>query len=343
MNTMLVKLLAGTVVLPALSTDLVWGVACLLRKDRSCPWSNSTGIGVTYMVLLLPWFVKFVDIVVPGAMDYMAPDGTKPYIASHIAAGHSIFNIFNTIFLLPFSMILVRIAQWMVPEQRGGIKKHLHFIDYGFISVPTIAAGQAKQEIIRMANIVLEMFSALDKLLFQPALDRKLCDKIFTEENTVDNVHTEISRFLAYLLQNSSSREVTETVRRYIHVADEYESIADYCEMTAKYTLRKEVERIEFSEKAMEGLMDAHRSIHEYLEHCTKCFTLENEDLLIEAVTKSKSLQKLLKNLRREHIDRLNRKECGVMAGLLYTDILAAFNNIRTHAFDIVEATAGLK
>ena len=35
-------------------------------------------------------------------------------------------------------------------------------------------------------------------------------------------------------------------------------------------------------------------------------------------------------------------KECEVMAGLHYTDILTVFNSIRTHALNIVEATAGL-
>jgi phosphate:Na+ symporter len=194
-----------------------------------------------------------------------------------------------------------------------------------------------------MANIITDMFNLLKKLLFQPTIDHKLCDRIFTNENTIDKVHADISRFLALLLQNSSSREVTETTRRYIHVANEYESIADYCEMTAKYALRKEKEGTNFSEKAAQGLADAHQSLHEYLVHCTRCFVEENEDLLIEAVTKSKSIQKLLKNLRKDHLDRLNRKECEVMAGLLYTDILSAFNNIRTHAFGIVEATAGLR
>ena len=300
-------------------------------------------IGVTYMVLLLPWFIQLVDMVVPGPMDFIASDGTKPYIASHIAAGHSIFNIMNTLLLLPFSSVLVRLAVWMVPGQKDGLKKHLHFIDYGFISVPAIAASQAKKEIVRIAHMVLDMFRVQEKLLFQSSLDRKLCDKIFTDENIIDNVHTEISRFLASLLQNSSSREVTETTRRYIHIVDEYESIGDYCEMITKYAIRKENEGINFSDKATERLQEAHKDLLEYLEHCTRCFEEENEDLLIEAVTKSKSLQKLLKNLRKEHIDRLNRKECEVMAGLLYTDILAAFNNIRTHAFDIVEATAGLR
>ncbi|MFC1884137.1 Na/Pi cotransporter family protein [Thermodesulfobacteriota bacterium] len=300
-------------------------------------------IGITYMVILLPWFVKIVDMVVPGAMDFISSDGTKPYIASHIAAGHSIFNITNTILLLPFSGFLVKIASWMVPDHKDGISKHLHFIDYGFISVPAIAEGQAKRELIRLAQLVLGMFKLLEKLLFHPVLDRKLSDKIFTDENMVDKVHAEISRFLASLLQNSPSREVTESARRYIHIVDEYESIADYCEMITKYSIKKENERIKFSDKATERLVDAHLCLLEYLEHCTRCFEEENEDLMIEAVAKNKSIQKLLKNLRKEHIDRLNRNECEVLAGLLYTDILAAFNNIRTRAFDIVEATAGLK
>jgi Na+/phosphate symporter len=75
----------------------------------------------------------------------------------------------------------------------------------------------------------------------------------------------------------------------------------------------------------------------------TTRFSEKNLDMLIEVGSKSKSLQKILKNLRKEPPDRLNKKECDIMAGLLYTDILTALNNIRTDALNIVEATAGLR
>lgn len=300
-------------------------------------------IGVTYMVLLFPWFVKLVDFVVPGGMDFVGPDGTKPYIAAHIAAGHSMFNIFNAALLLPFAGVLIKLVTWMVPADKEGAKKHLQFIDYGFISVPSIAVGQAKKEIMNLSQHVMDMLRSLEKLLFQPILDHDLCDKIFTNENVTDKTRTDISHFLSVLLQNSSSKEVTETTRRYIHVVDEYEAIGDYCELITKYAIRKEKENITFSDVAAERLSYAYHYMLEYVSHCTVSFSEENEDMLIEAASRSKSLQKILKNLRKEHLDRLNKKECEVMAGLLYTDILTAFNNIRTHALNIVEATAGLR
>ena len=300
-------------------------------------------IGVAYVVLLFPWFVKLVDFVVPGGMDFVGPDGTKPYIAAHIAAGHSIFNIFNAALLLPFSGLLIKLVTWMVPAGQDGAKKHLQFIDYGFISVPSIAVGQAKKEIMNLSQHVMDMLKSLEKLLFQPILDHDLCDKVFTSENITDKTRTDISHFLSVLLQNSSSKEVTETTRRYIHVVDEYEAIGDYCELITKYAIRKENENVAFSDIALERLSYAYHYMLEYVSHCTVSFSEENEDMLIEAVSRSKSLQKILKNLRKEHLDRLNKKECEVMAGLLYTDILTAFNNIRTHALNIVEATAGLR
>jgi len=42
-------------------------------------------------------------------------------------------------------------------------------------------------------------------------------------------------------------------------------------------------------------------------------------------------------------VDRLNRNECKVIPGLLYTDILTVLQHIRGHAHNVAEAILGLK
>jgi len=315
----------------------------LMAKRAARAHSLFNLIGVTYMIIAFHWFVQFVDFVVPGGMDLITDDGTKPYIAAHIAAGHSIFNIFNTIILVPFAGVLIRLATWMVPGEKAPIEKHLEFIDYTFISTPPIALGQAKKETIKMSQIVTNMFKWTENLIFEPVSNRELYDRLFKYENITDEIQHEISRFLARLLQSSPGAEVAEGTRRYLRIVDEYESIGDYCERLAKYGIRKEQQMVSFSEEATVGLSNAHHELLKYIELCTLCFIEEKERILTEINSKGKSLQKMMKQLRAAHIDRLNREECNVVAVLLYTDILTAYQNIRSHALNIAEAAVGLK
>ena len=297
-------------------------------------------IGVIYMVAIFTWYIDLIDLVVPGGMDFIAADGTKPYIAAHIAAGHSIFNIFNTLLLLPFAGVLVKIGTWMVPAGKEKPEKHLEFIDYAFIPTPSIALGQARQEIIKMSELVTNMFKWSGELLFLPTLNRELSDRLFKYENITDRIQAEISRFLARLLQSSPGAEVAEDTRRYLRIVDEYESIGDYCEMLAKYAIRKEQQDLNFSDEAREGLMRAHQETLNYIELCTRCFMEEHRQLIHDVEARSKSLKKTIKRERTGHINRLIRNECEVMAGLLYTDILTALQNIRTHALRIPRTIA---
>jgi len=300
-------------------------------------------IGVTYVILLFPWFIRLVDFVVPGPMDVVAADGTKPFIAAHIAAGHSIFNIFNTMLLLPCAGLLVRIASVMVPGDRRQRGQSLEFIDHNLIAVPSLAIELAKKELLKMGRGVKDMFTWSEGLLFDEAFDRDRSDRLIQFEKITDNTQTEISKFLAALLQSRPAPEVAEDARRFLRVADEFESIGDGCERIAKYAIRKEQQHIVFSSEAIQGLRSVYKELHEYMELCTVCFVEHRAPILQEVDAKSFALRERIEHLRDAHVDRLKRDECRVVPGLLYTDILTVLQNVRAHAHNAAEASLGLK
>ncbi len=299
--------------------------------------------GTVVMIAIFPWFVKFVDYIVPGGMDAVGADGTKIYIAAHIAAGHSLFNITNTLLFFFLTGFLVKIAIWMVPDEGDKPDKQLEYIDYSFISTPSIALGQAKKEIIKMSQMDSNMLDWSRTLLLEQPIDEKLKERLFKYEIITDTLQTEISKFCATLLQKKPGPEDAESARRYLRISDEYESIGDMCEQLAKYAIRREEQNLDFSDEALEGLEEAYRSLQEYFQLCTLCFIDEKNRTFHEADAKNNSLQKMIKKLRRGHLERLNNRECDVMTGLLLSDILATFQSIRGHAHNIVETVAGLK
>lgn len=300
-------------------------------------------IGVTYMILLFPWFIKIVEAAVPGGMDFFAADGTKPYIAAHIAAGHSIFNIFNTAVFVPLAFILVRMATWMVPGEKEEAEKRLEFIDYGFISTPSIALGQAKKELIKMSNMVLDMFRWTQDFMSHPSSKGKQVERLFKYENITDEIQKELTQFLAKVLRSSPGALDAEEARRYTRIADEYESIGDYCERLTGCYLRAEEQNLTFSEPALEGLRNVHREVWEYLELTSRCFIDEKPRYIHEADAKNDGVDALVKRQRAEHTERINRGECEVVAGMLFNDLLTAYKGIASHAHNITETVAGKK
>jgi len=83
--------------------------------------------------------------------------------------------------------------------------------------------------------------------------------------------------------------------------------------------------------------------LREYLELCVPKRIEIKTTLLHEVDSKGKSIQKMIKRFRNEHIQRLNNKECDVLTGLLFNDVLTALQSIRSHAHNIAQAAAGMK
>ena len=95
----------------------------------------------------------------------------------------------------------------MVPSRREKEEKHLEYIDYSFITAPSIALGQAKKEIIKMSSLVTDMYRWTEELMFRPSIRREVVDRLFKYENITDALQAEISKFLAELLRSQPGPE----------------------------------------------------------------------------------------------------------------------------------------
>ncbi|UCD72282.1 MAG: Na/Pi cotransporter family protein, partial [Syntrophobacterales bacterium] len=125
-------------------------------------------IGVFYILLLFPYFLKLVDWLAPGNPDLLIKTvaqakgfgmelGDKPYIARHIANAHTLFNVVNTLIFLPLLGVLAKVSSWMIPQRREEEEFHLVYLDTKFLDSPPMAIEQARNETVRMGEMSLTM------------------------------------------------------------------------------------------------------------------------------------------------------------------------------------------
>ena len=107
-------------------------------------------IGVTYIFLLMPYFIKLVNLVTPGdvgfvissakeAAEYNMNVGDVPYAARHIANAHTMFNVVNNLLFLPMINVLVKVSTWMIPGEEEAAEFHLKYLDVNVVSAPSIS------------------------------------------------------------------------------------------------------------------------------------------------------------------------------------------------------------
>jgi phosphate:Na+ symporter len=309
-------------------------------------------IGVCYVLLLFPYFLKIVDWVTPGAPDLLVTTkeqverfgmelGDKPYIARHIAMAHTLFNVINTIIFLPLMGVLARIASWMIPQKAGEEQFHLVYLNTKFVDSPPMAIEQARNETVRMGMISLTMLDEVLEAFFNN--NAKGLEQVHKQEGIVDMLQREIISFLVRTSQGSLSPEDSTEINSIIHMVDNIERIADHAENLCNLVERKSRLKLPFTEIAMNDIREIYTASRDFLELVINGIQKKNRRIKPEADVYEARINQLEDTMREGHIQRLNEGVCEVDSGLVFIDMLTNFEKIGDHTFNIAEAVVGIK
>ncbi len=309
-------------------------------------------IGVAYMLILFPFFLKFISSITPGDADFIiqtqeqaqnfgAAIGDKPFIARHIANTHTLFNIINTLVFLPFIGLLAKLSTLLIRGEEDTESFQVKFIDDRVLNTPPVAIGQARRETRRMAQIVQEMVD--ETTMFLNDGDYKRIRGLQKKEELVDILQKEIMAFLVKLSQKSISTETSETIGSLMNIVNDLERIGDHCENLWELGTRKIEEKINFSHLGETEMAEMAQKAKDFLAFTIEAMDKEDRTIESKAIEYEDAIDELEERLRMNHISRLNTGECAVQPGLVYIDMLHSFEKIGDHTFNVSEAVLGKK
>jgi phosphate:Na+ symporter len=309
-------------------------------------------IGVAYMLILFPVFLKVVTAITPGEPDFViqtqqqaaslaAAIGDKPYIARHIANTHTLFNIINVLIFLPLVGVLAKLTTLLIRGKEEEMEFHLKFIDNRVLNTPPIALGQARAETKRMAQISLEMID--ETVLFLMDADEKRIKPLEKKEEMVDLLQKEITDFLVALSQKSITPETSKDIASMMHMVNDLERVGDHCENLWKLGLRKKDQRVVFSETALVEIKELAEKTREFLAFVISALERRDATIAQKSEYMEEAIDQMEAVLRNNHITRLNTGECAVLPGLIFIDMLHNFEKIGDHTYNVSKAIVGAK
>lgn len=289
-------------------------------------------IGVCYMMILLPFLIHFVDAVTPGSVDFIAADGSKPYIARHIANIHTSFNIINTIVFLPFLPLIAKLCERIIKPEENTLTKMLR-LDANMLKTPSIAVAQAKKEVVNMSKISLDMLH-LAKDSYNNKTS-KLTD-IKPMEIKLDLYETEFNEFLSQLSRQNISASTAKTIEDLTHVIQNLEKLGDNADNIAKFTDRMLRKNMEFSEEADREIKYMFDVVERFavatIAHYGTDDDIKEIDLNDEELVDS-----LRKKFKNNHMHRLNEGKCNINSGLIFVDIINNLEKAADHVYNIAQ------
>ncbi len=264
-------------------------------------------------------------------------------VTSGIALTHTSFNVINVLVFLPFAGLLGKLVTILVPDKKIKEVAHLTYLDVRMLNTPSLSIVQSKEQLHFMAESVEGMMSKLRSCLDMDAPDPDLEREIFRREEILDNVQKEIFLFLSRLTAGQVPQEITLQAHMQMRIADEYESLSDYVANVLK-GLRKLGEMdLRLDAPARDKLVRLHERVATYIAEVDKMVKGTRKEMLPWAAAEGVGITAMMKDFRRQHLERLQNEEVSPFFSLAFTDILNYYRRMKDHALNIAEVVAGEK
>ncbi len=309
--------------------------------------------GTIWFVAMFPIVIKAVSQLIawktggnPLTIDIATMEEEKfgQIITAGIALTHTTFNVANVVAFLPFAGLLGRFVTFLVPDKKTKEISHLTYLDVRMLDTPALSIVQSLQQIGFMGDNVTTMMTHLRRCLESEKIDAKISHKIFHREEILDNVQKEIFVFLSNLVSGQVPHDVTIKSHMQMRIADEYESISDYAANVLKGIIKLEELGLPLDGPAREKLTALHDRVAAYIVKVNHYVQEEEaQDILTEATSEGVAISALMKEFRRQHLERLQKEEVSPFFSLAFTDILNYYRRMKDHALNIAEVIAGEK
>ena len=258
---------------------------------------------------------------------------TASTVPRQVANAHTLFNVIDTLILLPFLPLILKVLMRIIPGKEKVIKKGTIFLEKSLINTPSIALGQVKKELVRMGNIALGMLrSSLTAL--QKNNDRIVQD-IYLKEDILNTIHREITKYLLVVSQKSLSHAQSQSLANLMNISGHIERVGDHIENIADLAENKANEKLIFSQKAEKDLKYIFSKVEKSLQYSLNALKDRNAEIAKVVTKREDEIDRIEESLRNEHIQRLTKQICNPEAGIIYIDVLSNLERIGDHAFNI--------
>lgn len=303
-------------------------------------------LGTTWFVILFPVMTRLVIHLTghdPNAMVLQDGQETYPYIMRAIATVHSGFNIVNSILFLPLAGVLAWIVERIIPDKGQKEIHRLTYLDVRNALSPALGIVQSREQIHVMGEATEKMFGYLDTILNSPDGNVEIEEKLFRREEILDQMQKEVVLFLGRVLNGEVSHDVIDEARGQIRMADEYETLSDYQTSVLKGLIKLRKNQLTISPEGLQDLRQLHTAVTEYVHMINEAVKADNKDIIARARADGDNVTRLMKQIRKRHLQRLSNNQIAPLKSLIYMDILNHYRRMKDHAFNVAEVIADEK
>jgi len=253
---------------------------------------------------------------------------------SGIAVAHTAFNILCTAVLLPASGLLEKLSYKIVPEAKNAEQLEDHIqLDERLMTTPSVALEQCRLLTGDMAGIASSALKLSAEMFYEYNPDKAAI--IREKEDLADKYEDALGSYLVKLNSLSLAAEDSMESSKLLHMIGDLERLSDHAVNLLASAEELNEKGIAFTAAAKDELETILGATDEILDLAMNAF--KNNDLTSAIMVEPlKQIVDVLKNrFRSRHIQRMQKGECTIEAGFVWSDLLTNLGRVADHCSNI--------
>ena len=248
-----------------------------------------------------------------------------------IAACHSAFNILCTLLMLPLAGMLEKMVKKMIPDNE--VIEQTEELDSRLLGSPSLALERCGQVLDSMARIAVSAMK--DSIGSITKYDEEIALRIREAEEKTDHLEDILGTYLVKLTSTQLGENESAKATEYMKLIGDYERIADHAVNIVQSSEELVQKAIVFSPVAQEEFNKISGAVEDILDLSYLAF----KDTDLKASRETEPLEQIVDEmkemLRTRHILRLQKGECSVDAGFVWSDLLTNLERVADHCSNI--------
>lgn len=299
--------------------------------------TNVTAKRAAVAHVLFNFFGAVIFLILLKPFTYVVSH-TGTTVARQLANAHTIFNVTNTIVLFPFINQFVAFIERIVPGEDFGPGSKPQFLDRNILNTPA-ALIAATNETLRMCDISLTMLQNSFRAFITG--DQELMEDVLAKEETINKLEREIVSYLTAAADNPWTTKQHQKITGLLHSAHDVERVADLSTNIVELAQARIKHHVSLSDKAVEELETMFAKVESIYSRAIEVLRTEQIQAAENLIAEDDEVDRMEKQFRDSHINRLNEGKCHPEAGVLYLDVISTLERVADHGTNLAEAVTG--
>lgn len=319
--------------------------------------------GIVWVLILFHPFLKLVGWIVsmlgcpnPLTADFTPGQSGDPAeiaamqtsVLYGVAMLHTLFNVCNTIILIWFVPLIVKIVTFLVKSPAGEEEVYrLRFIQGGPLNTAELSLDEAEQEIVHFGEICHKGFGYIRQAINEQDADKfeEMNQKLIKYEEITDRIEFEIASYLNEVSKGEISEQSGNRIKSMYKIIGEMESLGDSGEAIGRILKRKNIHGKTFDEsmvRKLNSMLDLVDQAYIVMIGNLKMPYNELTDIS-NAKDAEYNINEYRNSLREEHIVNVENDSYNYQTGVYYMDVVSELERIGDFIINISEAEAAVK